>query len=278
MILDLAIDALLDTLKTLPFLFIAFIFMEFCEHKAANRINRWLSSSKFLGAPLGAVFGLIPQCGFSAAAANLYAGGLISLGTLLSVLLSTSDEALLILLSRGDQLNTVWRLLLCKFLIGCIYGLIIDFFYATKKSTKDMHTFCASCGCHGERSLLSAALYHTFITVLPLFIFTFFIGLIMELIGTEVFSSLILNGSVFQPFLSSLIGLIPNCASSVLLTQLFLSGGLSFASLLAGLCSNSGVALLLLFKSNPSQKENFSILLILYGISVTVGFILQFIF
>lgn len=278
MILDLLLDSLLDTLKALPFLYLAFLLMEFCEHKAGSRINHWLTSSRWWGAPIGAICGLIPQCGFSVAAANLYAGGLISLGTLLSVFLSTSDEALLILLGQSNDFSVIWQLLLCKFVIGTTAGLLIDLFSGKQRQQRDMEHFCASCGCHGDHSLPMAALHHTIHTLIPLFLFTFLIGLVMEWIGQDAFASILFKGSPLQPLIAGLIGLIPNCASSVLLTQLYLTEVLSFASLLAGLCANSGVALLLLFKSNVSHKENFTILGMLYGISALCGIFLQFIF
>ena len=277
MIWDLLLDALLDTLKALPFLYLAFLLMEFCEHKAGSRINHWLASSRWWGAPIGALCGLIPQCGFSVAAANLYAGGLISLGTLLAVFLSTSDESLLILLGQSNDFSVIWQLLICKFLIGTIAGLIIDLFFRRQRHGGDMDHFCVSCGCHENHSLPAAALHHTIHTLIPLFLFTFLIGLAMEWIGQDAFASILLKGSPLQPLIAGLVGLIPNCASSVLLTQLYLSGALSFASLLAGLCANSGVALLLLFKSNASHKENFTILGILYSISVLCGILAQFI-
>lgn len=272
---DIALDALLDTLKTLPFLFAAFLLMEFCEHHAQGKINNMLSARNGADVLFGALLGLVPQCGFSAMAANLFAGGLISIGTLVAVFLSTSDEALLILISAGEWL-TITKLIAVKLIVALAAGYIVTLLFKTRRH-KDVHDLCRSCGCSDDSGIFKPALRHTAKIFCILLVFTFVLGLAVELIGQDRFETIMLSGSIFQPFAASLLGLIPNCASSVILTKLYLSGALSFGSLLAGLSVNSGVALIILFKQNRPVKENFLIVALTYGIAVGAGFVTQFI-
>lgn len=272
--LDIALDAILDSLKTLPFLFAAFLLMEFCEHKAGSKINKLLTEPN-LGVIFGSVLGIVPQCGFSAMAANLFAGGLISIGTLVAVFLSTSDEGLLILLGAGDY-KTVIKLIICKLIVAIAAGYLLNLIFRTTEH-KEVHDLCRSCGCSENSGILKPAIKHTIKIFGFLLIFTFIIGSVVELIGEDNFARVMLSGSIFQPFAAGILGLIPNCASSVILTRLYVSGALSFGSLFAGLSVNSGVALILLFRINRPQKQNFVIIGITYGIAVISGFLLQFI-
>lgn len=268
----------IDSIKLLPFLFIAFLIIELIEHKLSNKSKKTISKSGKFGPIIGSLLGLIPQCGFSVVATNLYVTRILSLGTLISIYLSTSDEMLVILLSKNASLNTILPLLGIKFLIGMISGFIIDFLLRNKKKEKQTYSICTDehCGCE-EENLLKSSLIHTLKTFIFIIIATFIITLIFELYGEEYLSKLLLKDTLISPFITSLIGLIPNCASSVILTELYLSNSINFASIISGLLTGSGVAILVLFKSNKNLKENLTILSLVYGIGVITGIIITLI-
>lgn len=271
--------SLLDSIKLLPFLFIAFFIIELIEHKLSDKSKKVISKSGKYGPILGSLLGLIPQCGFSVVATNLYITRILSLGTLISVYLSTSDEMLVILLSRNASISTILPLLGTKFIVGLISGFIIDFLLRNKKKEKQTYSICEDehCGCEDEENLLKSSLIHTIKTFIFIFIATFIITLVFELFGEEYLSKLLLKDTLISPFITSLIGLIPNCASSVILTELYLSNSINFASVISGLLTGSGVAILVLFKSNKNIKENLTILSLVYGIGVITGIIITLI-
>lgn len=271
--------SLLDSIKLLPFLFIAFFIIELIEHKLSDKSKKVISKSGKYGPILGSLLGLIPQCGFSVVATNLYITRILSLGTLISVYLSTSDEMLVILLSRNASISTILPLLGTKFIVGLISGFIIDFLLRNKKKEKQTYSICEDehCGCEEEENLLKSSLIHTIKTFIFIFIATFIITLVFELFGEEYLSKLLLKDTLISPFITSLIGLIPNCASSVILTELYLSNSINFASIISGLLTGSGVAILVLFKSNKNIKENLTILSLVYGIGVITGIIITLI-
>ncbi len=266
----------LDTLRMLPFLFAAFLLLEALEHYSEKHRDRVMTGTKAAGPVVGALFGCIPQCGFSVAAANLYSGGAITLGTMLAVFLATSDEAVLLLLGNPGQGGTALKLLLTKLVLGTVLGYLADFLLRRSSlKKKTLGNICEDCGCEEEGGLLKAALRHTVRIFLYLLIFTCALELFLELIGIEQLSGFLLKDSVFQPFLAALIGLIPNCAASVALTELYMSGVLSFGSVIAGLLAGAGVGLAVLFKVNKPMKENLKILGILFLCSVIPGILLQ---
>lgn len=269
----------LDSIKLLPFLFIAFLIIELIEHKLSNKSKKVISKSGKYGPILGSLLGLIPQCGFSVVATNLYITRIISLGTLISIYLSTSDEMLIILLSKNANVKTILPLLLVKFSIGMISGFLIDFILRNKKKKQETYSICEDehCGCEHEENLLKSSLIHTIKTFIFIFLATFLITYIFELFGEEYLSKLLLKDTIISPFITSLIGLIPNCASSVILTELYLSESINFASIISGLLTGSGVAILVLFKSNKNLKENLTILSLIYGIGVISGIIITLI-
>lgn len=271
--------SLLDSIKLLPFLFIAFFIIELIEHKLSDKSKKVISKSGKYGPILGSLLGLIPQCGFSVVATNLYITRILSLGTLISIYLSTSDEMLVILLSRNASISTILPLLGTKFIVGLISGFIIDFLLRNKKKEKQTYSICEDehCGCEEEENLLKSSLIHTIKTFIFIFIATFIITLVFELFGEEYLSKLLLKDTLISPFITSLIGLIPNCASSVILTELYLSNSINFASVISGLLTGSGVAILVLFKSNKNIKENLTILSLVYGIGVITGIIITLI-
>lgn len=275
MIIDAFLDAVLDTARTLPFLLAAFLVIEAMEHYSGRAASRLLSRVGRFGPAAGAVFGCIPQCGFSVAAANLYSGGLISLGTLLAVFLSTSDEAVLILLGHPGSAGTIFPLLLAKVMLGIAAGYILDFFSRNPKEEKHIGDLCKSCGCSNTSGVWRPALWHTLRLAVYLLGFTFVLNLVLEFLGVEQLARILGRDTLLQPFLAALLGLIPNCASSVLVTELYLAGGLSFGSAVAGLSAGAGVGLAVLFRSNRPMKENFKILLLLYGIAAGFGILLS---
>ncbi len=278
-IFNTLIDAVLDTFKMLPFLFLAFLLIEFLEHKAQDKIKHLFTRAGAAGPTIAALVGCIPQCGFSVMSANLYSSGIITLGTLIAVFLSTSDEAVILLATAHNGGFEVFKLLATKIIIALIFGYTI-YFIEKKKHTPHhhhSHDLCEHdhCGCEENGKILRPALIHTVKVFSFLLLFTIIIDLAVLFIGIDKLSHILLSESVFQPLLSALIGFIPNCASSVLLTQLYIEGTLSFGSLIAGLCTNAGAGMLILFRDKSKIKSNLKILLILYISAIIPGIILH---
>ncbi len=268
-----------DTLVALPFLFLAYLLMEAAEHYSSDKMERALGRIGKAGPLVGAALGCIPQCGFSASASNLYAAGLISRGTLLAVFLATSDEAIPLLLGAADGRTQILPLLIAKVVIGVIAGFAIDLWMKKWGKPRELHDLCEDCGCEEEGSgILKPALWHTTHILLYIFLLNLGLGVAVHLIGEELLSAILLKDSVLQPFVAALVGLIPNCAVSVLLTQLYLAGTVSFGSLLAGLCSGAGLGLAVLIKMNRSKRENGQIILTLYLIAALCGLAVQLLF
>ncbi len=274
---DIIIDTLLDALKLLPFLFVAFLIMEYIEHKFSK--NKITKAGKF-GPFIGSLLGAIPQCGFSVMATNLYATRIITIGTLISIFLSTSDEMLPILISNGAKAGIIVKILLIKVLIGMIIGFIIDFILRKKRKNNkeyEIKDFCLEHHCDCNHSILKSTIKHTLNITLFIVVVTFLLNIGMHYLGEDGIGKLFLKDSFFSPFISSLIGLIPNCASSVVITELYLNGAITLASCISGLLTGSGVALLVLFKVNKNKKENLIILLSLYLIGALSGVIIEII-
>lgn len=271
--------AFIDCLRMLPFLFAAFLLIEALEHYSGRLITKVMQKIGRAGPIVGAVVGCVPQCGFSVMAANLYAGDVISVGTLLAVFLATSDEAVLIILGNPGRAGEVGMLLGAKVLIAVIGGYAADLFLKERLSSeKSCGNLCDHCGCHeAHAGILMPAWRHTFRLFAYLFIFTWILNLVIEVFGIEGLSRALLGDSVFQPVIAALIGLIPNCGASVILTQLYLSGAISFASVVAGLCTGAGAGLIVLFKVNRNRIENIKIMIVLYFMAVVAGLLLQFV-
>ena len=283
--LDVFKDSAVDCVKMLPFLFLAFYLLEVVEQHASDRMTAMLGRSGGLGPLIGSLLGSVPQCGFSIMASDFFAGGVISMGTLLAVYLSTSDEAIIILLTDPEHAKDILFLVLTKVIIGTAGGYMVLFFERkvfgrspekVRKEAQITHIGSESPAVRpGFRDLLIPAWNHTKEVFVYLFIFTFLIGFIMEGFGNNAIQSIFLSGSAFQPLIAAVIGLIPNCAASIMLTQLYMDGVLSFGSAIAGLCSSAGLGLLVLFRMNRSMKENITVLAFLVAIAVTAGSILQ---
>lgn len=270
-------DTLLDTVKLIPFLFIAFFIIEYIEHKISKKSKEKIESTGKYGPIIGSILGAVPQCGFSVLASNLYATRIITLGTLIAIYLSTSDEMLPILLSERVDLSLIALIVLIKVIIGIIFGILIDAILhcSNKIKKQNIKHFCDEEHCHCKKSLLNSTIKHTLNIAVFIFCITFLLNGAISLFGEENLANFFLKDSPLAPFVSSLIGLIPNCASSVIMTKLYLSNIISFPSLLSGLLTGSGIALLVLFKTNKNMKENFAILGILYFIGSIVGVIAE---
>lgn len=279
---------LIEAIKLLPFLFITYLIMEFLEHKTEEKTKNIIKKSGKFGPLLGAILGIFPQCGFSAAASGLYAGRIITLGTLIAIFLSTSDEMLPILISENAPIELIIKILLIKVIIGIISGFVIDLvihFYKkkTKKEEdiiieKKIGHICEHEQCHCEEGgILKSSIKHTLNIFLFILLITLVLNTIIEVVGEESISNLILNMPIVGPLISGIVGLIPNCAGSVIITQLYLSNVISFGSMIGGLLVGSGIGILVLFRMNKNIKENIKILGLLYTIGVACGIIIDLI-
>lgn len=277
MLKEILIDTGIDSLKMLPYLFAAFILIEALERYSGVYTEKILLKVGKAGPAAGALLGCIPQCGFSIMAANLYAGGIISVGTLLSVFIATSDEAILIMIGNPNAFSKVGPLLAAKIIIAVIAGYLIDLLLAKKiGAPKENGSLCREWGGHDkEKGILRSAWDHTAKIFVYLFLFTGALNLCVEVLGIERLSAFLLGDTMLQPLIAALIGLIPNCASSVILTQLYLGGAVSFASVIAGLCTGAGVGLAVLCKVNRNKQENLRVIVTLFAAAVTAGVFLE---
>lgn len=278
--LEVIQDTLLDSIKLLPFLFLTYLLMEYIEHKTSKKAKDTIKKSGKFGPLLGSLLGIVPQCGFSVSATNLYAGRIITLGTLISVYLSTSDEMLPIMISESAPITTILTILLIKFTIGMIAGFTIDLILRLRKKNEEEEKIvdiCEKDHCHCEKGIIKSALHHTIHIFLFILIIVFVLNTIIYFIGEENISRFLTNQPILGPVISSLIGLIPNCASSVIITQMYLENVISVGTLVAGLLVNAGIGLVVLFKINKGVKENIKIVSLLYLIGVISGIIIQLI-
>lgn len=334
MILDALVDAVLDTAKLIPFLLITYMGMEYLEHKAEKHTTGMLEKAGHFGPLIGAAVGILPQCGFSAAASSLFAGGVISVGTLIAVFLSTSDEMLPIFISEGVHPATMLRILATKAILGLISGFLLDVFMRhgrhTKAPEKHIHDLCVHehCDCdddeeeelhteaahtheanaddhthrhvaeehhshehaaahahaghhhhHHQKGFMGIAmpaLHHTVQITGFIFFITLIITLLVEGIGAEALGHFLSGKPIVGVFLAGVVGLIPNCAASVSITQLYLMGILNAGQMMAGLLVGAGVGLLVLFRTNDHPNENLRITIMLYGLGVFWGLVIEY--
>ena len=277
--LDCLIDGLMDTLKIIPYLFITFLVLEFMEHKMTKKSEKLMEKNQKFGPIIGGILGALPQCGFSSMCANLFSGRVLTMGTLIAVFLSTSDEMLPIMISEKVDPFLLLRIIGFKVIVGIIVGYFVDFIYRKKEEKKEhIHELCEHdhCSCEHENLFLSS-LKHTIKIGLFILIANLGIGLIIYYVGEDNLSKLLLHKNIFTYFVASLIGLIPNCASSVIMTELYLSNIITIGTLIGGLLTGSGIGLLLLFRTNKNMKENVSVLSIIYLTGVFVGFLIDII-
>ncbi len=280
-ILEVLQDTAIDTIKLLPFLFITYLIMEYIEHKTSNKVKDVIKKSGKFGPLLGAIVGIFPQCGFSVSATNLYAGRVITLGTLISVYLATSDEMLPILLTEAVPAGTIFTILGIKLVLGIVAGFIIDFVIRMFRKEKveeeeeKIEEICEHEHCHCEEGIVTSAIKHTLNITIFIFFITLVLNGIIAYIGEDTIAHFISKNVILGPIVAGLIGLIPNCASSVILTELFINNVISMPVLISGVAVNAGVGLLVLFKTNKNVKENIKIVGILYLIGVLAGIILE---
>lgn len=277
---DVILDTLLDVVKLLPFLFLTYLAMEYLEHKTGEKASVLVQRAGKWGPVLGGILGIVPQCGFSAAASNLYAGRVITLGTLLSIYLSTSDEMLPILISEQAPIESIVKILLGKAVLGVLFGLLIDGILRKwgREEHAHIHEICEHEHCHCEKGIFRSALSHTVQISLFILVITFALNLALYFAGEDVLAQILQGSRLVGPLLAGLVGLIPNCAGSVAITQLYLSGIIGIGSLFSGLLAGSGIGLLVLFRVNHDKRENLKILGLLYAIGVVTGILMEILF
>lgn len=277
---DILLDACTDCLKLAPFLLVAYLIMEYLEHKTSTKTRAVVRKAGRLGPLAGSLAGVFPQCGFSAAASNLYAGGIITMGTLLAVFLSTSDEMLPIFISEAVEVHVILGVLGIKAVMGMSTGFLVDFLFRFRPSAiryKEIHSRCESehCGC--EKSIFKSALVHTGKIFLFIFLFTLLLNVMIAFAGEERLAAFMSGRPFLGPVLAGIVGMIPNCASSVVITQLYLNQFISFGTMMSGLLVGAGAGLLVLFRANKRWKENLLILSVLYVSGVAWGIAIDFI-
>ena len=311
---DVILDTLIDSIKLVPFLFLTYLAMEYLEHKAGEKTTYMVRKAGKMGPLIGGVAGVLPQCGFSAAASNLYAGRVITLGTLIAIYLSTSDEMLPILISEKVDPGFVLGVLGAKAAIGAVAGFVIDLLIREQKvhhhhpghghthedvvqevpddhshdhlhdqepshgheEQEHIHEICEHDNCHCEEDgIFLSAVKHTLQITFFIMVIGFVLNVVLHFVGEDALANLILNRPVLGPVLAGLVGLIPNCAASVTVTQLYLRGVISLGAMMSGLLVGAGVGLLVLFRVNPDKKENLKIVGILYVIGVLVGCVVE---
>ena len=272
---DVIIDTLIDNLKLLPFLFLTYLLMEYIEHKTGEKAEAAIRRAGKIGPLAGGVLGIVPQCGISASASGFYAGRVISLGTLIAVFLSTSDEMLPICISHQAGIAVIAKILAFKAVAGIVLGFLTDAVMRLLKKGKKpeaIHCLCENDDCHcEEEGIIRSALHHTVKIAAFILIITFALNTAIHFIGEENLGRLFVDIPVLSSAVAGLVGLIPNCAASVVITELFLQGVISTGAMLSGLLTGSGIGLLVLFRTNRNIKENIGIALLVWLLGTAVG-------
>lgn len=281
-LLELIWHSVKDTAVIIPFLFLTYLLMEYLEHRAGNSAEKLLKRSGQFGAVVGGALGLVPQCGFSSAAAGLYSARVISMGTLISVFLSTSDEMIPIFIARPDSdLLSMLKILAVKLGISIVAGVAVDLVLRAiyKKRggapTVKIDELCERDKCHCHSNLLKSTLIHTGKISLFILIFTFVLNFLVYFVGEDTIAMIVLDKPVLANILAAVVGLIPNCASSVIISELFIGGVISAGALMSGLLVNSGVALAVLFRTNRPRKNTFIIVGIILAVAILAGIIID---
>ena len=273
---EVLLHGILDTLKIIAFLFITYLVMEFIEHRASDKTRKLLERSGTLGPLAGGLLGAAPQCGFSAAGSNFYTGRVITLGTLIAIFLSTSDEMLPILISGKISITAILAILAYKTAVGILVGFAIDLILKLlhrERDPIDIDGICEEEGCHCERGIFFSALHHTLTIGGFILIITFTINALILFVGSENISKIMYDKPIISHIIASVIGLIPNCAVSVTLTNLCVEGIITVGTMLSGLFSGAGVGLLILYRVNKNLKEHLLITAILVIAGTAIGFI-----
>lgn len=298
-------DALADSLRMVPLLLIIYIGTELIEYRFGNKLRETVQKAGKIGPIIGALAGSFPQCGFSVVATALYVQRLVTMGTLLAVYISTSDEAIPIILSQPDKINVIFPLILVKILIALIAGFAIDFIFRKKNENTLSHIKAYSQGRdekdHDHRSVTDEKaccghstspvskrfnskeiFVHPIIHTIKIFFYIFIVSVLINFavyrIGEEQLTGFLSGHYFLQPFFTALIGLIPNCAASVAITGLYLKGLITYGSVIAGLCSSAGLGILILFREEKDKRNVFTVISLLFGISVLSGLVIQYVF
>lgn len=291
--LDVCSDAVVDTLKLVPFLLVTYLLMEALEHSAGRRVQGFVERSGKAGPLVGALLGAVPQCGFSAMAATLYAGGVVTAGTLVAVILSTSDEMVPVLLAHQAPPSRLLALVALKAVVGVVAGFAVDGALRARHAFggggPHIHELCErahchcdeGCGCHGSHEhhgssrwfIVRSAAIHTVQVSFFILVVTVLSGLVIESVGHEALGELLANHPVRATFVSALVGLVPNCGASVAITELYLEGVLATGPMVAGLLSSGGVGLLVLWRTNADMRGNLFVTALVYAIGVVVGLV-----
>lgn len=282
--MDILVDSLYETLSLFPYLYLTYLLMEYLEHKMSRRTQIYIRKAGKYGAVVGGFLGLIPQCGFSVAAANLYATGLITLGALMAVFLSTSDEMLPILISGGVSIGLIIEILSLKVIYAIISGIAIDAALPEKfikhKNEPDISTFCAreKCKCDNKENIWKSAFKHTEKISLFIFFFSLIVNTAFVFGGRETIQSALTDMPILSKVIAVVVGLIPSCYPPVLLTQLYISQTISLGTMMAGTLANAGLGYLVLYRVNTNEQENVRILGLLFGLGVFFGLLTDLIF
>ena len=267
-----------DCLILFPILFLTFFFIEYLEHRAGKRFLARVERAEATGPLWGALIGCVPQCGFSVSCAHLYNGGIVTAGTLVAVFLSTSDEALPVLLSHRNALPVIWKLLLFKVLLAIVVGYAVDLLWKREKQHQSFAEKNIEHECHIQESsmgeLVRESLKRTVEVWLALFVISLVLTFLMDKLPKESIQRFLLNG-FFQPFLAALFGFIPNCAVSVVLVELYLSGLISFGAVVAGLSSAAGLGIIALLRGKRGVKTYAAILAACYVAAALAGTLIQ---
>ncbi len=301
LLVDVLVDSVVDTLKLVPFLFVTYLAMEALEHTAGDRAQRAVEASGKAGPLVGALLGALPQCGFSAMAATLYSGGVITVGALVAVILSTSDEMIPVFVAHQEPLGRLLAIMAVKVVVGIAVGFVVDValhgLHRVGRLEPHIHDLCerANCGCEDEKEdhghgdhdhaghahggrwwhIVRSALVHTVQVTFFIFVVSLAFGLIIELVGQDALGAILANHPVRATFLAALIGLIPNCGASVAITELYLEGILAAGPMIAGLLSSGGVGLLVLWRTNDNMKQNATVTVFVYVVGVLVGLLVS---
>ncbi|MFQ6792549.1 MAG: putative manganese transporter [Thomasclavelia sp.] len=272
--MELLIEPIEESLMSIPVLFLAYLIVEYISNQ--NALNKIMEFGK-VGPFIGAILGSIPQCGFSVVASRLYSMRYLTMGTLLSIFMATSDEALAILVAHPNLWTMMIILIVLKIVLGTVTGIIIDGFnHKGKDDYEYLQVEPCECGC--QESIWLPAIRHTITTFIFILLTNIVFTVLVEMVGEATLTNLLQTHWIFQPLVAGLIGFIPNCAGSVILTQLYVAGGLSFGALVTGLTTSAGVGTLALIRYNENKKDTFKILLISYLVALTIGYILITIF
>ena len=285
---EIILDSVIDSIKLLPFLFLTYLFMEWMEHKTGAAARKRIRTAGKFGPVWGGLLGVIPQCGFSAAASSLFAGRVITVGTLIAVYLSTSDEMFPIMISNAVPVVTIVKILTCKAVIGILSGLVLEYVYThilkKQEPDVDIHEICEEELADHHRGdqirpdhgVISSAAFHTLKVFVYIFLISLVLNIIIGLVGEETLAGLFTGTPIAGELIAALVGLIPNCASSVVITQLYLDHIIGAGAMMSGLLVNAGVGLLILFRLNRDRVQNLKIVGVLYGLGVFWGIIIEF--